>query len=93
MDVRVRGKTTARPKIAGDPTLVFQECGMWRRPEPLPRRREEAHAVPNATSCFLRVFLGVALSEGVQKCGARRISLQIDTMLQPVWIPSPHAEA
>ena len=89
MGVRVRGKTTARPKKAGDPTLVFEECGMWRRPEPLPRRRRKAHAVPNATCCFSRVFHGVVVSAGVQKCGARRISLQIDTMLQPVWIASP----
>jgi len=89
MGVRVRGKTTARPKKAGDPTLVFQECGPWRRPEPLPRRRRSAHAVPNATSRFSRVFQGVVVLAGVQKCGARPISLQIDTMLQPVWIASP----
>jgi len=36
MGMRVRGKTTARPKKAGDPTLVFQECGLWPRPKPLP---------------------------------------------------------
>jgi len=92
MGVRVRGKTTARPKKAGDPTLVFQERGMWRRPEPLPRKRRSAHAVPNATSCFSRVFQGVVVLAGVQKCGARRISLQVDTMFQPVWIASPQAE-
>jgi len=92
MGVRVRGKTTARPKKAGDPTLVFQERGMWRRPEPLPRKRRSAHAVPNANSFFSRVFQGVVVSAGVQKCGARRISLQVDTMFQAAWIASPQAE-
>lgn len=39
MGMRVRGKATARPEKAGDPTLVFQECGLWPRPKPLPQGR------------------------------------------------------
>jgi hypothetical protein len=52
--------------MVGDPTLVFQECGSWPRPKPLPRHNGNAHAVPNPNVFFSRVSRGVALSRRVQ---------------------------
>ena len=64
MGMRVRGKATARPEKAGDPTLVFQELDRGRGRSRCHEGREK-HMSCQRRSRVFPVFCGVWLPPGV----------------------------